>query len=29
MGKEEGGQLMDYEAWEKFMKEEGLYVPIF
>lgn len=29
MGKEDGGQLMDYENWEKFLKQEGLYVPFF
>jgi len=29
MGQDIGGQLMDYENWERFMKEEGLYVPIF
>jgi hypothetical protein len=28
LGKE-GGQLMDYPQWEQFLRDEGLYVPIF
>ena len=28
-GREGTGQLMLYVDWERFMKDEGLYVPIF